>query len=120
MTPAAPIPQKASQQASPASGSLFAVAIAPFMTAALEARASVVLPGATFVESEGTFTNSEGRVQPLFQAIKPLAGRTNLQVIAGLAAKLGQPSGPVSPEHIRNEMALTIPETGKKARTAAS
>jgi len=110
----------ARQQASPASSSLFAVAIAPFMTAALEARASVVLPGATFVESEGTFTNCEGRVQPLFQAVKPLAGKTNLQVIAGLAAKLGQPSGPVSPEHIRNEMALTMPWPGKKAHAAAS
>ncbi len=104
----------------PERGSPFTVVVAPFMTHALEEKASVVLPGATFAESEGTFTNCEGRVQPLFQAVKPASGRTNLQVIAALGEKLGQPAGPVSPEHIRNEMALVGSKPGRKARTAAS
>jgi len=104
----------------PENGSPFSVVVAPFMTRRLEETASVVLPGATFAESEGTFTNCEGRVQPLSQATRPVAGRTNLQIIAGLADKLGQPLGSTSPEHIRNEMALTTSKPGRKAHTAAS
>ena len=35
------------------------------------ARADVILPGATYVEKSGTYTNTEGRVQRAFQAIFP-------------------------------------------------
>ena len=61
----------------------------PFLseTAAI---ADVVLPVAQWAEEEGTMTNLEGRILLRRQAKEPPAGVwTDLQVIAGLAARLG-------------------------------
>jgi len=61
----------------------------PFLseTAAI---ADVVLPVAQWAEEEGTMTNLEGRILLRRQAKDPPAGVwTDLQVIAGLAARLG-------------------------------
>ena len=63
-------------------------------TAAL---ADVILPGVTFAEKEGTFTNTERRVQRVRQAIQPLGGaRPDWQITCDLArrveARLGNQS----------------------------
>lgn len=52
------------------------------------AQASVVLPGATFAESEGSFINSEGSVRKTVRAIAPVAGKDNQEIINTLAASL--------------------------------
>ena len=54
--------------------------------------ADVVLPAsAAWCESEGTVTNSERRVQRVRKAIEPPPGaRDDLDIILGLAARLGQ------------------------------
>lgn len=53
------------------------------------ARADVVLPGVTFVESDGTFTNLERRVQRLRRAIIPRGeARPDWQIIADLGRRL--------------------------------
>ncbi|PKM42379.1 MAG: pyridine nucleotide-disulfide oxidoreductase [Firmicutes bacterium HGW-Firmicutes-8] len=52
------------------------------------AQASVVLPGATFIESLGSFVNSEGRVRKAVQAIMPPSGKDNQQILKELAASL--------------------------------
>lgn len=53
------------------------------------AYADVLLPGASFAEKNGTFTNTERRVQPLRQAIQPLGDtRPDWQVTSQLANEL--------------------------------
>jgi assimilatory nitrate reductase catalytic subunit len=55
-------------------------------------RADVVLPITQWAEEEGTMTNLEGRVLRRHRAISPPRDvRTDLEVIAGLARRLGQP-----------------------------
>lgn len=51
--------------------------------------ASVVLPGTTFAEEDGTITTTEGRVVRVDQAVPPVAVRGDLDVIRGLASRLG-------------------------------
>ncbi len=51
--------------------------------------ADVLLPGVSFAEKEGTFTNTERRVQLVRKAIEPLGeARPDWQIIAGLATCL--------------------------------
>lgn len=51
----------------------------------------VVLPGASFAESDGTYTNCERRIQHLHRAISPPAGKQNWEIISALATSLGYP-----------------------------
>jgi assimilatory nitrate reductase catalytic subunit len=54
------------------------------------ARADVVLPVAQWAEEDGTMTNLEGRILRRAKAVEPPAGvRTDLEVLAGLAERLG-------------------------------
>ncbi len=56
------------------------------------ARADVVLPVTQFAEETGTMTNLEGRVVLRRKAVDPPAGvRSDLEVLADLAARLGSP-----------------------------
>ena len=51
--------------------------------------ADVVLPGVTFAEKDGTFTNTERRVQRVRKAIEPLGqARPDWQIICDLARRL--------------------------------
>ncbi|MEV5000682.1 molybdopterin oxidoreductase family protein [Nocardioides sp. LML1-1-1.1] len=72
-------------------------------TAAL---ADVVLPITQWAEESGTMTNLEGRVILRRRAIAPPAGvRSDLDVIAGLAERLGSPVGfSVEPEEVFAEL----------------
>lgn len=62
--------------------------------------ADVLLPGASFAEKSGTFTNTERRIQPLRKAIEPVGdARPDWQIVTELALRLlkleGQePTGP--------------------------
>ncbi len=51
--------------------------------------ADVVLPAASFAETDGTFTNTERRVQRVRKAIEPLSGLSNWQVFLSLAERMG-------------------------------
>ena len=67
-----------------------------FMTETAE-RADVVLPSTTFAEKDGTFTNSERRVQRVRQAIAPVGDtRTDWEIVCDVARRvarlLGRPS----------------------------
>ena len=64
------------------------VVIDPFLSETA-ARADVVLPGTTFGEIEGTITSLEGRVVRCDQAVPPVAGRSELDVLRNLANRLG-------------------------------
>ena len=65
-----------------------AIDIFPTPTTAL---AHLVLPAASFAEVDGTFSNSERRVQRVRKAIEPLAGKTNWQIIQELSTLLDYP-----------------------------
>jgi assimilatory nitrate reductase catalytic subunit len=64
------------------------VVIDPFLSETAE-RATVVLPGTTFGEIEGTITSLEGRVLRCDQAVPPAAGRSEIDVLRNLANRLG-------------------------------
>jgi len=61
--------------------------------------ADVVLPAsAAWCESDGTVTNSERRVQRVRKALNPPGeARDDIEIIAGLAERLGSPWGDVTP-----------------------
>ena len=74
--------------------------------------AHVVLPAASFAESEGTFSNSERRVQRVRKAIEPLAGKANWETIQELSTRMGYSMHYQSSEEIFNEMAGLTPTYG--------
>jgi assimilatory nitrate reductase catalytic subunit len=71
------------------------------------AMADVVLPVAQWAEEDGTLTNLEGRVLLRRKALTPPPGvRTDLEVLRGLALRLGQPAErfPVHAEAVFDEL----------------
>ena len=68
--------------------------------------ADVVLPGASFAEKNGTFTNTERRIQRVRQAIPPVGdSRTDLDIIADLSARMGYAMNYANPAEIMCEIA---------------
>ena len=75
--------------------------------------ADVVLPAASFAEKDGTFTNSERRVQLVRQAIPVLEGcRSDSAIIMELSQRLGYPMAYDSATEIMEEIALLAPIYG--------
>lgn len=75
--------------------------------------ADVVLPACSWAEKEGTFTNTERRVQRFNQAIKPLGeSRPDWEIIAEIATLLGYPMRYESPIEIMAEIAGVTPIYG--------
>ncbi|UCF91793.1 MAG: formate dehydrogenase subunit alpha [Desulfobacterales bacterium] len=75
--------------------------------------ADVVLPAASFAEKEGTFTNTERRIQLLRQALEPPGeARGDWQIIAALAARMGFPMHYASAAAIMDEIARLTPIYG--------
>ncbi|MHC4982437.1 MAG: formate dehydrogenase subunit alpha [Planctomycetota bacterium] len=73
--------------------------------------ADVVLPGASFAEKDGTFTNTERRVQRVRKAIEPIGGaRADWQVLCEIARRAGYNGMRYShPEEVFAEMAELTP-----------
>ena len=73
--------------------------------------ADVVLPSTCFAEKEGTFTNSERRVQRVRKAVDaPGNARSDLRILHEVAAALGDDWGPPDPETVWNEFADMAPK----------
>jgi len=69
---------------------------------------SLVLPSATHVEKDGTFTNFEGIIQKFDKVLEPAAlARPEWLIMADLARHLGVHWTYEGPEDVFNEMALT-------------
>ena len=80
-----------------------------FMTQTAEL-AHVVLPAASYLEKDGTFTNTERRVQRVRTVLQPLPGtRPDWQILSELIERLGGQGGYTSPEAIFNEMRTVVP-----------
>ena len=75
--------------------------------------ADVVFPAACFAEKNGTFTNSERRVQMVRQAVLPPDGcRTDSDIIMSLSSRLGYAMEYGSAAEVMEEIALVAPIYG--------
>jgi NADH-quinone oxidoreductase chain G len=72
--------------------------------------AHVVLPGISFAEKDGTFTNVERRVQKLTKAFDPLAGcKADWDIICKLAQAMGHDFDYASPAEVFEELSRVSP-----------
>jgi len=71
--------------------------------------AHVFLPGASFLEKDGTFTNAERRINRVRRAIRPLGGLADWEATMALAKALGYPMHYRDPSEIMDEIARLTP-----------
>ncbi len=71
--------------------------------------AHVFLPGASFLEKDGTFTNAERRISPVRKVMSPLSGKADWEVTAALSNALGYPMTYQHPSEIMAEIAELTP-----------
>jgi predicted molibdopterin-dependent oxidoreductase YjgC len=76
--------------------------------------AHVVLPGASFAEKDGTFTNTERRVQRVRKAIEPIGNsRADWLITCQIAQRMGAKGFDFKqPSHIMDEIAELTPSYG--------
>ena len=75
--------------------------------------ADVVLPGVSFAEKDGTFTNTERKVQRIRQAINPVGdARPDWQIICQLASRMGYEMNYRHASQIMEEIAELTPSYG--------
>jgi formate dehydrogenase major subunit len=73
------------------------------------AYAHVFLPGASFLEKDGTFTNAERRIGRVRKAIPPMAKYAEWEVTCLLSQELGYPMHYNHPSEIMDEIARLTP-----------
>ncbi|MGA2842160.1 MAG: formate dehydrogenase subunit alpha, partial [Steroidobacteraceae bacterium] len=71
--------------------------------------AHVFLPGSSFLEKDGTFTNAERRISRVRQVMQPKAGYADWQITQLLANALGYPMHYAHPAQIMDEIARLTP-----------
>jgi formate dehydrogenase major subunit len=71
--------------------------------------AHVFLPGSSFLEKDGTFTNAERRISRVRKAIEPLAGLQDWEVTMKLSKALGYEMNYRHPSEIMDEIARLTP-----------
>ena len=71
--------------------------------------AHVFLPGASFLEKDGTFTNAERRISRVRKVMAPLAGHADWEVTQLLANELGYAMHYTHPSEIMAEIAALTP-----------
>jgi formate dehydrogenase major subunit len=71
--------------------------------------AHVFLPGSTFLEKDGTFTNAERRINRVRKVMAPKNGYGDWEITLMLAKAMGADWGYTHPSQIMDEIALTTP-----------
>ncbi|MEY3368611.1 MAG: hypothetical protein RI973_1766 [Bacteroidota bacterium] len=72
--------------------------------------AHVVLPGASFLEKSGTFTNGERRIQRVNQVVQPLPGtKPDGQIIVDIMNRMGYPQPDYHPGSLLEEISSIVP-----------
>ncbi len=71
--------------------------------------AHVFLPGSSFLEKDGTFTNAERRISLVRKAIEPMAGLADWEVTVALSNALGYTMHYNHPSEIMDEIARLTP-----------
>jgi formate dehydrogenase major subunit len=71
--------------------------------------AHVFLPGSSFLEKDGTFTNAERRISPVRKVMEPLSGLSDWEATLGLSKALGYDMHYKHPSEIMDEIAALTP-----------
>ncbi|MCC6388870.1 MAG: formate dehydrogenase subunit alpha [Dehalococcoidia bacterium] len=71
--------------------------------------AHVFLPGSTFLEKDGTFTNAERRISRVRKAVAPKGGMADWEITIALSNALGYPMAYTHPAEIMAEIARLTP-----------
>ena len=72
--------------------------------------ADAVLPACSFAEKDGTFTNSEGKINPVRKALEYVGeSKADWEIFTELAGAMGYPLAYVSSEEIRQEIYNLLP-----------
>ena len=71
--------------------------------------AHVLLPGSSFLEKDGTFTNAERRISRVRQVMPPRAGYADWEVTIELSKRLGYDMNYSHPSEIMDEIARLTP-----------
>jgi formate dehydrogenase major subunit len=71
--------------------------------------AHVFLPGSSFLEKDGTFTNAERRISRVRKVMPPLAGKADWEVTQDLARAMGYNMNYRHPSEIMDEIASLTP-----------
>ncbi|QEI05871.1 formate dehydrogenase subunit alpha [Pigmentiphaga aceris] len=71
--------------------------------------AHVFLPGSSFLEKDGTFTNAERRISPVRKVMAPRTGKADWEVTVALSNALGYPMNYTHPREIMAEIAALTP-----------
>ncbi|MDP2289953.1 MAG: formate dehydrogenase subunit alpha [Actinomycetota bacterium] len=71
--------------------------------------AHVFLPGTSFLEKDGTFTNAERRINRVRPAMRPRNGKHEWEVVCELSAALGYPMTYTGTAEIMDEIAALTP-----------
>lgn len=80
-----------------------------FMTETAK-HADVILPGASFLEKSGTFTNGERRVQAVRQVVEPIPGsKSDGQIIVDLMNRMGYKQPDYTPDGMLEEISQIVP-----------
>jgi len=72
--------------------------------------ATVVLPGATFLEKSGTYTNAERRIQRVQKVVEPLEGtKSDGEILVDIMNKMGYAQAPYEPDTMLEEISKIVP-----------
>ncbi len=80
-----------------------------FMTETSQ-HATVILPGASFFEKSGTFTNGERRIQRVQKVVEPLSGtKSDGQIMVDVMNRMGYPQQEYTPDGMLEEISQIVP-----------
>jgi formate dehydrogenase major subunit len=72
--------------------------------------ADVILPGATFLEKSGTYTNAERRIQKVQKVVEPLSGtKSDGEIMVDIMNKMGYAQAPYTPDGMLEEISEIVP-----------
>jgi formate dehydrogenase major subunit len=71
--------------------------------------AHIFLPGSSFLEKDGTFTNAERRIQRVRRVMTPRNGHADWEITQMLSNALGYPMAYAHPSEVMDEVAATTP-----------
>jgi formate dehydrogenase major subunit len=72
--------------------------------------ATVILPGATFLEKSGTYTNAERRIQRVQKVVNPLPGtKSDGEIMVDIINKMGYKQAAYNPDTMLEEISQIVP-----------
>lgn len=74
--------------------------------------AHIFLPGSTFLEKDGTFTNAERRIQRVRKVMEPLNGYADWEIVQLVANAIGLDWGYTHPSQVMDEISALTPTFG--------